>query len=127
MTVLWLGDELAFVLEIFFVLDVDVVGGVVVFWFRFVTRVVARLFVRSVGLESREVGVGVEGEVRDRYLQPFSALRLDDVRNLSALLVCYHLSDAADLRTVCRPRFEPDKTSFLQMDLQSISVVAPHE
>jgi hypothetical protein len=49
MTVLWLGDELAFVLEIFFVLDVDVVGGVVVFWFRFVTRVVARLFVRSVG------------------------------------------------------------------------------
>src|SRR5215207_6168235 len=106
MTVLWLGDELAFVLEIFFALDV--VGGVVVTWFRFVTRVVTGLFVRRVGLECREVGVGVEGEVRDRNLQPFPAL-----------LVFYHIGDAADLATVRRPRLEPDETSFLQVVLRS--------
>src|SRR5215208_1197949 len=118
MTVLWLGDELALVLEIVFV--VDVVGGVVVAWFRFVTRVVAGLFVRSVGLESREVGVGIEGEVRDRNLQPFPALRLDDdVGDLAALLVFYNIGDAADLTTVRRPRLEPDETSFLQVVLRS--------
>ena len=49
------------------------------------------------------------------------SLRLDDdVRDLPALLVRHHLGDAADLRTVSRPRFEPDKTSFLQVDLQII-------
>src|SRR5829696_5609939 len=111
MTVLWLGDELALVLEIFFVLVVDVVGGVVVAWFRFVTRVVAGLFVRS---------VGIEGEVRDRNLQPFPALRLDDdVGDLAALLVFYNIGDAADLATVRRPRLEPDETSFLQVVLRS--------
>src|SRR5215217_7794554 len=107
MTVLWLGDELAFVLEIFLVLVADVVGGVVVVWFRFVTRMVAGLFVRSVGLENREVDVGVEEEVRDRNLQPFPALRLDDdVGDLVALLVFYHIGDAADLATVRRPRLD---------------------
>src|SRR5215218_6285197 len=119
-TVLWLGDELAFVLEIFFVLVVDVVGGVVVFRFRFVTCVVAGLFVRSVGLEGREVGVRVEGEVHDGNLQPFSPLRLDDdVGDLAALLVFYQIGDAADLATVRRPRLEPDETSFLQVVLRS--------
>src|SRR5215218_1416289 len=97
MTVLWLGDELAFVLEIFLVLVADVVGGVVVVWFRFVTRMVAGLFVRSVGLENREVDVG----------------------DLVALLVFYHIGDAADLATVRRPRFKPDETSFLQVVLRS--------
>ena len=68
--VLGIGDELAFVLVVFFALVVDLIGGVVL-RFDLVVRMVARLFVRSVGLEGREVRVGVEGEACDRDLQSF--------------------------------------------------------
>ena len=60
--VLGIGDELAFVLVVFFALVVDLIGGVI-FRFDLVVRVIARLYVRGVGLEGGEVGVGVEGEV----------------------------------------------------------------
>jgi hypothetical protein len=68
--------------------------------------VISRFFVRGVGFEGREVGFRVEGEARDRSLEPLPALRLDDdVRNLTTLLVSNHLRDATGLCTVSRPRF----------------------
>ena len=60
--VLRIGDELAFVLVIFFTLVVDLIGGVIL-RFDLIVYVIARLYVRSVGLEGGEVRVGIEGEV----------------------------------------------------------------
>ena len=80
---------------------------------------IPRLHVRGVGPEGGEVGVGVEGEAGEGDLQLLPFFRLDDdVRDLPALLVRHYLDDASELRSVSRPRLEPDKTSLLQVVLQ---------
>jgi hypothetical protein len=78
-----------------------------------VPEVIARLLVRRVGVEGREVGLRVQAQGGERYLQLLAFLVLyDDVRNLSTLLVGDHVGDPAQHRPVRRPRLQPYQTSL---------------